>query len=87
MTACDLILHLLKEKNEPAPVSYSSAFLRAGELEIISIELSKRLAKSTGLRNILVHQYEEVDNRLVHESISDAIRDYSLFVREINEQI
>ena len=83
MTATDLILHLLKEKSEPAPISYSSAFLRAGELNLISANLAERLAKNAGLRNILVHQYEDTDHSLVHRSITNALIDYTLFVKEM----
>ena len=54
MTASDIIFHLLSVKGEPAPVSYRTAFLIAGERGIINKELSESLALSAGLRNILV---------------------------------
>jgi len=55
MTASDIIFHLLSAQGEPAPSSYRTAFLRAGEIGIISKDLSKGLALGVGLRNILVH--------------------------------
>jgi len=84
MTASDIVLHLISAKGEPAPTSYKAAFLRAGEMGIISEDLSRSLALSAGLRNILVHEYEEIDYSLVHKSIPVAIRDFTVFIRELS---
>ncbi|MCL4458284.1 MAG: DUF86 domain-containing protein [Nitrospirae bacterium] len=83
MTASDIIFHLISAKGEPMPASYKAAFLRAGEMSIISEELSKNLALGAGLRNILVHEYEEIDYNLVHKSIHTAIRDFTAFIKEL----
>jgi uncharacterized protein YutE (UPF0331/DUF86 family) len=84
MTSSDIIFHLITDKSEPAPASYKAAFLRAGELGIISKKLSRNLALSAGLRNILVHEYEEIDYNIVHRSISGAIRDFTAFIKELS---
>ena len=52
ITASDIIFHLISAKGEPVPASYKAAFLRAGEIGIISDGLSKSLALGAGLRNI-----------------------------------
>lgn len=84
VTASDIIFHLISAKGEPVPASYKAAFLRAGEMGIISEELSKNLALGAGLRNILVHEYEEIDYALVHKSISAAIRDFTALIKELS---
>lgn len=84
MTASDIVFHLITDKGEPAPASYKAAFLRAGELKIISKKLSKNLALSAGLRNILVHEYEEIDYVIVHKSIPSAVRDFTSFVKKLS---
>jgi len=84
MTASDIVFHLISAKGEPAPTSYKAAFLRAGEMGIISEDLSRSLALSAGLRNILVHEYEEIDYSLVHKSIPVALRDFTIFIRELS---
>jgi len=86
MTASDIVFHLLVSAGEPPPVSYRAAFLRAGELGIISSGLSERLALSAGMRNILAHEYEEIDYQAVNASIPAAIRDYSLFIDELSRR-
>ena len=84
LTASDIVFHLISQKDEAAPSSYRAAFLRAGELGIISENLSRSLALGAGLRNILVHEYEEVDYELVHKSIPDAIRDFTALIKELS---
>ncbi|HAK88117.1 MAG: hypothetical protein A2077_02910 [Nitrospirae bacterium GWC2_46_6] len=84
MTASDIIFHLISAKEEPVPASYRAAFLRAGEMGIIGEELSKNLALGAGLRNILVHEYEEIDYSLVHKSIHTAVRDFTAFIKELS---
>jgi uncharacterized protein YutE (UPF0331/DUF86 family) len=84
MTASDIVFHLISSKGEPIPSSYKAAFLRAGEMGIISEKLSRSLALSAGLRNILVHEYEEIDYTLVHGSIPAAIRDFTAFLKELS---
>jgi uncharacterized protein YutE (UPF0331/DUF86 family) len=80
MAASDIAFHLLANANEPPPVSYRSAFLRLGELEIIDAETSSSLALGAGLRNILVHDYEDIDYKLLHNSIPTIIRDIHRFM-------
>lgn len=84
MTASDIVFHLISTKGESIPASYKAAFLRAGELGLISSGLGKSLALGAGLRNILVHAYEEIDYNLVHQSIPSATRDFADFIKELS---
>ncbi len=86
MAASDIAFHLLAMKNEPPPVSYRSAFLRLGELKIINAETSRGLALGAGLRNILVHDYEEIDYKLLHNSIPTIIQDMRRFMDAVVER-
>ena len=84
MTASDILFHLISARGEKMPASYKAAFLKAGEMGIISKKLSKNLALSAGLRNILAHEYEEIDYSIVHKSISLAIRDFTAFIKKLS---
>ena len=84
MTASDIVFHLLVQKGEQPPSTYKSAFLRAGEIGIIDKKLGNNLAKGAGLRNILVHEYEEIDYQLLHKSISIVIKDFTSFIDELS---
>lgn len=82
MIACDMVFHFLAHQGESPPSSYRAAFLRAGELKILSEDLSRNLAQAIGLRNILVHDYEEVDYSIIHKSIPMLLRDIRRFQEE-----
>jgi uncharacterized protein YutE (UPF0331/DUF86 family) len=84
MTASDIVFHLISSKGESIPASYKAAFLRAGELGLISSGLGKSLALGAGLRNILVHEYADIDYNLVHQSIPTATRDFADFIKELS---
>jgi hypothetical protein len=71
---------LLFESVDGLPGSYRAAFLRLGEIGIIKDEISQNLALGAGLRNILVHDYEEIDYKVLHKSIPAIIRDISQFM-------
>jgi uncharacterized protein YutE (UPF0331/DUF86 family) len=80
MCAADIAFHLMALKAESPPASYRAAFLRLGEIGVLDLELSKRLALGAGLRNILAHEYEEIDYRLLHESVPQVLDDMSQFM-------
>jgi uncharacterized protein YutE (UPF0331/DUF86 family) len=83
-TSADLIFHELSKKNT-TPDSYREAFLLAGRMNIIPEELAKNLSLACGMRNILVHEYEEIDYNLVHKSIKTALQDLGEFIKVLAE--
>ncbi|MGA7827571.1 MAG: DUF86 domain-containing protein [Geobacteraceae bacterium] len=83
MTASDIAFHLLFTKDEPMPGSYRAAFLRLGEMGLVSRELSRNLALGAGLRNILAHDYEDIDYVLLHASIPQIVEDITAFIQEV----
>lgn len=82
MAASDIVIHPLDSRGEPATISYRTAFLRAGETGVLSPALSQSLALGAGLRNILVHDYEEIDYPLLHWSLPRPLDDLSRFMEE-----
>lgn len=79
MTAGDLIFHLLAERGH-TPKTYRDAFEMAGKEGLLPTDLAQRLAEAAGMRNVLVHMYEEIDYTILHNSIAPALRDFSQFV-------
>jgi uncharacterized protein YutE (UPF0331/DUF86 family) len=50
---------------------------------VLSVPFALALAKSTGLRNRLVHQYEAIDSTIVHSAIAEALAQYTEYCRHI----
>lgn len=79
MTASDILFHVLAER-DLAPDSYRGAFKMAAEQGILPEELAERLQAAAGMRNVLVHLYEEIDYTILRDSIEPALRDFGQFV-------
>lgn len=80
----DLVSHDLGERGV-VPKSYRDAFVQAGAQGLLPAELAASLADAAGLRNVLVHLYEEIDYELVTASIGRALEDFARVV-EIYER-
>ena len=83
MIASDIVFHIVALKNDSLPTTYRTAFLRAGELNILSPDLAKKLALAAGMRNIIVHQYEDIDYQKVFENIDEMIDVFEIFFVEM----
>lgn len=69
------------------PRDYYDTFIKAGEVELISSELSKKLAPWAGLRNRIVHEYAEIKDRLVFEKVEPTIENFAEYVRQVEKFI
>jgi uncharacterized protein YutE (UPF0331/DUF86 family) len=75
--------HLLAGLGENDVDDYASVIDRMGSAGILPQEFSKRIRPMAGLRNILVHEYAEVDLKEVHRILQDHLRDFETFVEEV----
>jgi len=66
-----------------APKDYRSSFDLAQEAGAIQPELVTRLQPSVGLRNVLTHDYVDIDLELVADAVGSARRDYADYVRQV----
>jgi len=57
----------------------SDLFEKLGQAGVLSGSMKKRLKRMKGLRNILVHEYGEVDNLLIYEVIRTKLNDIQAF--------
>lgn len=86
MRALDINNHLisaLATKDTAPPKDYRETFLRLADLKIYSPEFGQEISKSVGTRNILVHEYDQVDYGKVYGSIGDCLRDYHQYCQYI----
>ena len=81
--ASDITFHILSKKDDSVPSSYRMGFLRLGELNLISKNLASHLSNMVGMRNIIVHGYEVVDNEIIYQSIKQILQDIPQFLNEI----
>jgi uncharacterized protein YutE (UPF0331/DUF86 family) len=80
----DVNFHLLTAGGQPPPPDYHSSFLRLTERGVLDAEFARRIARAAGLRNRLVHDYDELDQRLVFEALVEALRDVPRYLAAVN---
>jgi uncharacterized protein YutE (UPF0331/DUF86 family) len=68
--ACIDICHrIIAMEKAPKPADYYEAFLILGELGVLPVDFSKRMAPIAGFRNVLVHEYVAVNWDIVYENL------------------
>jgi uncharacterized protein YutE (UPF0331/DUF86 family) len=85
--AIDINTHLIVELGGTVPDSYYETFLALGSLQVLSSELARSLSPSAGLRNRLVHEYDAIDDSMVYDSVGQAVKLYTEYIRAIKEYI
>ena len=52
--------------------------------DVLSAELQTKLKSMKGFRNILVHRYGKIDDRLTFSLLNEELRDFYVFIRRIS---
>jgi len=86
--AIDINQHIIAENSLIDKLSdYKSSFLLLIGLKILPKKFAQDVADSVGLRNILVHHYRELDEKIFYKSIKDCLKDYSKYCQYILKYI
>jgi len=65
------------------PAEEEDLFVKLEREQIISSLLKEKLKEMKGFRNILVHEYGEVDDKIVYQAVKTRLGDFNMFKREI----
>lgn len=83
----DVNYHLLTESGHPPPPDYYQSFVQLARLGVLAHEFAARMAGCAGLRNRIVHEYNELDPRKVYEALQGALHDIPLYLRRLEEYL
>jgi uncharacterized protein YutE (UPF0331/DUF86 family) len=64
----DINFHLLSEERLQVPRSYHDSFIGLAGLGVLDAASARRFARLAGLRNRLTHEYNGVDEKIIHET-------------------
>jgi uncharacterized protein YutE (UPF0331/DUF86 family) len=81
----DIGNHILVAEYGVSSQEYRDIFKRLAERKVISRSLAERLGGLAGFRNILVHDYLDLDAERVLENLRRAPKDFSELAREIRD--
>lgn len=85
--ATDINTHILVDNNIPPPQDAYSSFIQLAKHGAITPELAGELAPATGERNVLVHEYELINDLIVYQSIPIAIKLFNKYCSQIDRYL
>lgn len=84
--ACiDICNHIAAKEYSGVPESYADCFRMLGERDIISMEMVDKFVEMAKFRNVLVHLYWKVNERLVTDFLKEKLHwfdEYILFLKK-----
>ncbi len=83
-TCVDIAAHVISETEVPPPSTMAEGFERLAELKVISPQLAERMQKAVALRNILVHNYTDIDWKIIVAVIIHDLQDFVQFTHAID---
>ena len=78
-TCADVASHIVSDRGMRAPTSYADTFKVLSENSIISEELCVIMEKMAKFRNVVVHQYEQVDADIVVLILTKHLQDFERY--------
>ena len=78
-TCADVASHIVSDRGMRAPTSYADTFKVLSENSIITEELSATMEKMAKFRNVVVHQYEQVDAEIVILILKQHLGDFERY--------
>ena len=83
----DIAGYLIAQLGLRSPAEPENVFAVLGQEGIIPQELAKRMAGMVRFRNILVHDYLDIDSYIVHSSLTVELDDFAEFSLAIVQRV
>jgi uncharacterized protein YutE (UPF0331/DUF86 family) len=83
----DICNHIVADDRLGQVEEYRDAIRLLGQRDYLDPGLTQRLLPMAGLRNILVHDYLEVDRARIHALLQDCLEDFEQFAIQIGKRL
>lgn len=80
----DIASHLVAALGGPIAEDYRGHILTLGNLEVVPRSFADRIAAMAGFRNVLVHEYLDVDLAEVHRVLTQNLGDFEEFAYHVH---
>lgn len=81
----DLAEAIIAYKNLRKPTTMSEAFYILNEEKIIPQDLTEKMVKMTGFRNVIAHDYEKINYDILYEVLQKGLKDIENFLAKISK--
>ena len=69
------------------PKDYHASFVTLGDIGVVDRDFAARIARAAGLRNRLVHDYDDLDPHRVFDALRAAVVDVPRYVAAVNAHL
>lgn len=83
--AIDVCAVINSSISKTTPFNEDSILISLEKEKVLSPVISKKLITMKGFRNLLVHRYGDIDDNTAYEDISNGIKDFDTFIKEIEK--
>ena len=82
-----LAAHIISEEGLGVPGSASEMFYLLEENGYLNLQLTEKMIKAVGLRNLIVHEYDKIDLKRLFEIIRKDTKDINEFIASIFKKL
>lgn len=79
----DINFHLITESGQVPPKDYHESFVRLSAIGVMPADHAKEMAMAAGLRNRIVHEYDEIDPERVYDALPVAVRRIPIYLDHV----
>ena len=83
----DIAAHIVSDEGFGVPGSTNEMFYLLEENGYLSSELTEKIVKAVGFRNLIVHEYAKLELEQVFEIIQEDINDLSEYLKSIFDKL
>jgi uncharacterized protein YutE (UPF0331/DUF86 family) len=81
----DISNHIVADMKLRLPTDSKELFALLATHKVLPVTLSKKLVSMAGFRNVLVHDYLEIDRRRVYRVLTDDLGDFEKFIKAVSK--
>ena len=81
----DIGNHVLLDFPSATPSTMSETFRKMRENNLIADKTCENLSKAVGFRNIAIHQYEDVDCKIIFSIVEKHLCDFREFAKDVQK--
>ena len=81
--AIDVNYHLVTEILLLTPKDYWDSFIRLSQVGVLDPAAARSFARLAGLRNRITHEYNGLDETLIHEALGQIVRELPEYLRQV----
>ena len=80
----DINYHIVTELGDPPPKDYFESFTMMGRTGDLPVKFSRTIAQAAGLRNRLVHEYNDLDPQKVYQAMKEALQNIRRYIEHVH---